>query len=308
VSSSSSHRRADLRRATGRTRLLLVAVAALTILASACQIQQIVPKGDAPLRYRDLVFGGVTVTSNVTYGSAVNQLGQTVSLKLDVYQPTGDTVTARPAIVWIHGGSFSSGTKTSAEIVDEATTFAKKGYVNVSIDYRLVSGGCSAGGPTPACVTAIHDAMHDAFAAVRFLRANATTYGIDTNRIAVAGTSAGAITAMNVAYDSNDPGASGNPGFPSNVQAGVSLSGAKVFGSFDAGDAPTLLFHGTADPLVPYQWALDTKNGAIAAGLESYLTTWEGAGHVPYLTFRTQILNETTNFLYWKLDLTHAAR
>lgn len=305
---SSRQVRPDGRTHATRHRMVLVVVAALMLLASACEIQRVVPQGAAPLRYRDQIFSAVTVTSNVAYGSAVTQTGTTQTLRLDVYQPTGDTITARPAIVWIHGGSFSSGTKLSPEIVDEANTFAKKGYVNVSIDYRLVAGGCSAGGITPACVTAIQHAKYDAFAAVRFLRANAATYGIDANRIAVAGTSAGAITAMNVAYDSTDVGTSGNPGWPSNVQAAVSLSGAKVFGTFNAGDAPTLLFHGTSDPLVPYQWAVDTKTGAVAAGLESYLTTWQGAGHVPYTTFRTQILDETTNFLYWKLDLTHAAR
>ena len=57
-------------------------------------------------------------------------------------------MTERPAIVWVHGGSFCCGDKSSAEIVDEATTFARKGYFNVSINYRLEPGGCSAGAPT----------------------------------------------------------------------------------------------------------------------------------------------------------------
>jgi len=56
---------------------------------------------------------------------------------LDIYEPTGDAVTERPAIVWVHGGSFCCGDKGSAEIVDEANTFARKGYLNVSINYRL---------------------------------------------------------------------------------------------------------------------------------------------------------------------------
>src|SRR6185436_6326135 len=61
------------------------------------------PPGDAPLRYRDAIFANVTLTSNVTYGSAVNNSGQTVTLLLDVYEPTGDAITARPAIIWVHG-------------------------------------------------------------------------------------------------------------------------------------------------------------------------------------------------------------
>jgi acetyl esterase/lipase len=261
------------------------------------------PPGPAPLRYRDLVFSAVTTTSNVTYGTAVNNSSQTVTLKLDIYEPTGDTITERPAIVWVHGGSFCCGDKTSPELVDEATTFAKKGYFNVSINYRLEPGGCSASGPTPTCITAIMEARDDAKTAVRFLRTNAATYGIDVTRIAIGGSSAGAITALNVGFSSGeDPTAA--------VGGAVSLSGARLFsgGTLDSGDAPSLLFHGTADTVVPYQWAVNTYNAAIAAGLDSFLTSWAGAGHVPYTGHRTEILDQTTNFLYWELDLANAAQ
>ena len=126
-----------------RLRRLLPIVAVFVVLAAGCDWPNVTPPGTAPVRYRDPIFNAVTVTSNVTYGSAVNSVGQTITLQLDVYQPTGDTVTSRPAIVWVHGGSFCCGSKTSAELVDEATTFAKAGYVNVSINYRLESPGCS---------------------------------------------------------------------------------------------------------------------------------------------------------------------
>jgi predicted esterase len=259
------------------------------------------PPGAAPLRYRDLVFGAATVTSNVVYGSAVNNSGQTVTLRLDVYEPTGDLVTERPAIVWVHGGSFSSGDKTSPELVDEATTFARKGYLNVSINYRLEPGGCSAGAPTETCVTAILEAAEDAQNAVRFVRTNAVTYGVDPDRIAIGGTSAGAITALNVGFRSSETPTAA-------VAAAVSLSGARIFGNVVAGDAPSLLFHGTSDVVVPYQWAVDTYNLAIGAGLDSFLTTWTGAGHVPYVQHRTEIIDQTTNFLYWEMDLANAAQ
>jgi acetyl esterase/lipase len=288
-------------------RSLVLVVGSLALAATGC-LPYLKPPGAAPLRYRDAVFSTVTKTSDITYGSAVDQQGQTETLKLDLYEPKGDSETSRPAIVWVHGGSFSSGNKTSPELVDEANTFAKKGYVNVSIDYRLSPDGCSAAAPTASCVQSIIDATHDAQAAVRFLRAEAATYGVDVHRIAVGGTSAGAIVAMDVAYNPDDPGTSGNPGFSSAVGAGVALSGAKILGSAGAGDAPTLLFHGTADPLVPYQWAENTVKEAHKAGLASFLTTWPGAGHVPYVEHRTEILNETRNFLYWELDLTHAAQ
>jgi acetyl esterase/lipase len=257
------------------------------------------PPGPSPLRYRDAVFSSVTLTSNVTYGSAVNIAGQTITLLLDVYVPSGDVVTARPAIIWVHGGSFSSGDKTSAELVDEANTFARKGYVNVSINYRLEPGGCSAGAPTSNCLTAILEALDDAQTAVRFLRTNAALYGIDPTRIAIGGSSAGAITALNVGFSSaEEPDAA--------VGAAVSLSGAAILTTIGAGDAPSLLFHGTSDVVVPYAWAVSTNADALDTGLDSFLTSWTGAGHVPYVQHRTEILDQTTNFLWWELDLANA--
>jgi carboxylesterase type B len=280
-------------------RPLLLAVAVLAFATTACY-PWVKPSGDAPLRYRDQVFAANTVTSNIEYGTAVDQLGNTVSLKMDVYRPTGDSVTSRPAIVWVHGGSFCCGNKTSPEIVDEAQTFARQGFVSASISYRLHPSGCSAGGPTATCVTAIQQAAEDARTAIRYLRTNASTYGIDTTRIAIAGTSAGAISAMNVAFDV--------PNAESSVRAAVSLSGAKIFGSAGPGDAATLLFHGTADVVVPYQWAVNTNNEAKAANLHSFLISWDGAGHVPYAQNRAQILDHQTNFFWWEMDLAHAAK
>jgi para-nitrobenzyl esterase len=277
-------------------------VAALVVVGAACDFPNLTPPGAAPLRYRDEVFTTVVKTANVTYGSAVNLSGQTITLGLDLYKPPAtDPITVRPAIVWVHGGSFCCGNKSSREIVDEANTFAKKGYVNVSIDYRLEPGGCSAGGPTVNCVRAIREATEDAQTAVRFLRTNAATYGIDPTRIAIGGSSAGAITALHVGY-----GTSENPA--SAVRAAVSLSGGSILAPIGAGDAPALLFHGSADSTVPYQWAVDTVNKATAAYLDVFLTTWSGAGHVPYTQFRTQILTQTTNFLWWEMDLLHAAQ
>jgi acetyl esterase/lipase len=282
-----------------RSRMLIV-VAALAVIGAGCDFPNILPPGAAPVRYRDAIFNTVAMTSDITYGSAVNLSGQTITLKLDVYAPpASDSVTSRPAIVWVHGGSFSGGDKTSPELVDESNTFAKKGFVNASIDYRLEPGGCSAGGVTAECITAIQEAEQDAQTAVRFLRTHAATYGIDPTRIAIGGSSAGAITALNVGYASSE-----NPA--SKVRAAVSLSGANLLSNIGPGDAPALLFHGTSDPLVPYQWAVNTTNAAQAAHLQVYLETWPGAGHVPYVQFRTQILTQTQNFLWWEMDLQDA--
>ena len=287
-------------------RLLVAVVGGLALLATGCDLHLLVPEGDPPLRYRDEVFSSIKTKSDIVYGSAVNQQGETVELLLDMYEPKGDVAKERPAIVWVHGGGFTFGSKTSPEIVDEATTFARKGYLNVSISYRLSEIGCFP--PTAACLQAIIDAKHDAQAAVRFLRANAKKYGVDEDRIAIAGTSAGAITALNVGYGPEDVGGSGNPGFDSTVRAAVSLSGARILTDANEGEAAALLFHGDADTIVPYQWAVDTVADAEDAGLHVNFTTFEGDGHVPYVEHRTEILDQTTNFLYWTLDTKNAAQ
>ena len=294
-----------------RRRRLLVgaAVSVLLVLVAAGCDPLLTPDGPAPLRYRDDVFTTVTRTSNITYGTAVDQTGATVTLQLDMYEPAGDTAVARPAVVWVHGGSFAGGSKGSPELVEEANYLARKGYVNVSINYRLVAGGCTSGGDINKCVTAIGQAREDAQTAVRFLREQAATHRIDPNRIAIGGSSAGAITALNVGYSPENPGPGDHQGFSSAVQAVQSLSGAQLAsGPINAGDAPALLFHGTADSLVPYSWAQGTVQQATDAGLLAVLVTWEGAGHVPYTQHRTEILEDTRNFFYWQLDVKNATQ
>jgi acetyl esterase/lipase len=285
---------------------LLAAVVGACLVVTACQpLHTTTPTGSGTIRYRDQVFTQVDKTTDLTYGKAARISGSLQTLKLDLYEPQGDTITRRPAIVWVHGGGFRIGSKTSGEIVDQATTFAKKGFVGVSIDYRL-SAGCSPF--TNECIRGIEMAYHDAQAAVRWLRANAATYGIDVDRIAIAGSSAGGITAYNVAYGSEEVGHSGNPGHSSKVHAAVSLSGAALTTAPGRGDPPTMDFHGDADNTVPLSWNDSTLQDAHAAGLIAERTVWAGAGHVPYAQHRQQILDETRNFLYAAMDLGHAAR
>ena len=299
---------ATISRRAGRLPAALVASLVAAAVLAGCMVPR--PPGDSPLRYRDQVFNTVTVTRDLQYGSAPDSNGNPVALKLDVYQPSGDTQTNRPAVVWVHGGSFCCGDKTSPEIVDEATTFAKLGYVAVSINYRLLAPAGSCSGSTAGsstCVTAALEAKHDAQAAVRWLRANAAKYRIDAGRIGIGGSSAGAITATLVGVFSEDVGSSGNPGYSSTVRGFQSLSGGVPGGILvGAGDAPGLLLHGTADPVVPYQWSADTAAALLNAGVAAFLEPLDGAGHVPYAQFRDQILSQSDYFFYAVLDLAHA--
>ena len=78
-----------------RRRLLVVVFALVALLVTGCDLRLTTPTGDAPLRYRDAVFASVAKTADVVYGQAPDQQGNQVTLKLDLYEPVGDTVTAR---------------------------------------------------------------------------------------------------------------------------------------------------------------------------------------------------------------------
>jgi dienelactone hydrolase len=285
-----------------RRGLALLAVAAVAV-TSGCTLPK--PPGDSPLRYRDQVFSSVGVTSNLTYGQAPDSNGNPVDLKLDLYQPTGDTETLRPALVWVHGGSFSGGDKTNIVPTDVANTFAKQGYVVVSINYRLLGSGCV--GNPGGCIIAALEAKHDAQAAVRWLRANASTYRIDASRIGIGGESAGAITATLVGLNAEDVGTSGNPGFPSTVNGFVSVSGGLPGGAFaSAHDAIGLFFHGSADNVVSPSWSNQTVAQLLDNGVPAWLQIQDGAGHVPWAQYRALYLEQSDYFLYMALDLAHA--
>jgi|SRR5215207_2995220 len=288
-------------------RHLLLATLVLGVVVTGCTVPR--PAGDSPLRYRDQVFSTVTINSNIQYGSAPDLQGNPVALRLDLYRPAGDTRTGRPALVWAHGGGFSGGSKTNFVPVDVANTFARLGYVVVSIDYRLLApSGCAGNPAQSSCVTAALEAQHDAQAAVRWLRANATTYGIDPTRIGIGGESAGGITATLVGLRPDDPGSSGNPGFPSAVRGFVSVSGGLPGGVFaSAGDAWGLFFHGTADGVVPPSWSTDTALAMLQVGVPAVLQLQEGAGHVPWGSYRSLYLEQSSYFLYHALNLADAA-
>jgi predicted esterase len=283
---------------------LVVALTGLVVL-SGCLVPR--PPGDGPLRYRDAVFAQVDVTRDLQYGGATAQNGTATALKLDVYQPRGDTQTKRPALVWVHGGGFSGGDKADLADADVSSTFARLGYVVVSINYRMITTPCGGASIPPACFAAAVDAQHDAQAAVRWLRRNAAAYRLDTTRIGIGGISAGAITATEVGLRPEDPGTSGNPGFSSAVGAFVSIAGGLPNGVFaSAGDAPGLLFHGDADAVVPFAWSAQTTETMLRAGVPAFIQPLAGGGHVDYTRYRTRYLEQSDYFLYSFLDLSRA--
>jgi acetyl esterase/lipase len=245
------------------------------------------PPGPSQGRYLDPVFDEVDVTTDVVYRETVDHHGNPVQLHLDIYRPTGDTETRRPLVIWMHGGYFVFGDKSN--MAPYAQAFARRGYVAVSLQYRLRYDQSIS---DPDTITdGAADAYEDATAAVAWLREHAAEYGIDPGAIAAGGYSAGAITAANLAYM---PGQSGPP--TSSIDAAVPIAGF-TFGRPEAGEPPSLMFQGSADTVVPFPVAKNTCNRAVAAGILCELVRYEGAGHEIVSSFERDIISRTADFL-----------
>ena len=148
-------------------------------------------------RYANDVFNDFVKTSNITFGQNATWTGGQYTLKLDFYEPEGDTETERPLLIWVHGGSFIGGSKTDPDMVAFSERFTKKGYACASIDYRIGFFPIDSANAVKAVVRATQDLK----AAIRFFykdKQTANTYKIDTNKIFIGGSSAGAITALHV--------------------------------------------------------------------------------------------------------------
>ena len=237
-------------------------------VAAAAMLLLLLPIGAAaqgpPVRYVDPLFEDVAVSTDIPYGQAVNYKGETQTLLLDVYKPVGDEATGRGLYIWVHGGNFRVGNKSSSGPLRD---YVKRGWVGISINYRLnpeLPGNAAVGALTdpaslPAFIQETEDARHDAQAAVRWARDNAGDLGIDPNLIAIGGISAGAITSLMVAFNPNDPGDSGNPGPSSAIAAAVSHAGTYapvLLGDPPVpGSPPIAIYHGTNDEQVPYPTA-----------------------------------------------------
>jgi acetyl esterase/lipase len=262
------------RRAAAAVALVLAVVAG----AAPATTGPIAVGAAAGERYVDRIFGQVTVARDLVYGAAPDEHGRRQELNVDVYTPVGDTLAARPAIVLAYGGGFVGGNKESMGGL--ATAYAQRGFVALSIEYRMheAAGGISF--PPDAAETArILDAKHDMQAAVRWARAQAGTFGIDPQRVAVGGGSAGAVMAVVTAIMPDDPGSSGTPGVSSAVCTAVSIMGAGDPALVDADDAGAIFFHGDEDTTVPYRAAVATKEAMDEAGLPAEMVTFPGAGH-----------------------------
>ncbi len=223
-------------------------------------------------RYQTEIFNTVSV-STVNYSDVYNDFFH----KMDIYTPDGDTVTNRPVILYMHGGAFYAGEKGSVDCVDFCTSYAKKGYVAISANYRLAANALTFAFYQDIQYITVLQAVADIKAAVRYLRkdhANGNTLGIHPDGIFLGGYSAGAVLSIHLSYlDSisdlpTSPldvqalvsniggtldGDAGNDGYSSEISGIVSFAGAiNDLAWVDSTDDPIVFIHGTDDNVVNF--------------------------------------------------------
>lgn len=259
------------------------------------------------------------IVSTETYGEGQRHLdwnGPTDGVRellLDVYEPI-DAPPGRPAVVMIHGGGFKGGTREDMNMVEFSQHFAQRGFVVVSIDYRVVndrgtlpqawmdvvtSSGVSAEQQEQGM--ALYAAARDAKAAVRWFGANADTYQLDADYVTAIGGSAGSYLAIMLGVTNpedfrdeltvaEDPTlATTNLGAGGDVHTIIDHWGGITHmeilelidgtSRFDASDAPVSIVHGKADLTVPYEEAEKLRLAYKATGVPYAIHALSATGH-----------------------------
>jgi acetyl esterase/lipase len=275
----------------------LVSMVVVAAWGSACVA--LAQERELPPNLRDKI----VVETDVEYGK-----GGEVSLKLDVIRPKEPKAEGkRPCIVWIHGGGWQSGNKSSG-LARLGPWVAQGEYVGVSVGYRL-SGVAT----WPAQI-------HDCKAAIRWVRAHADKLGIDPDKIGVWGSSAGGhlVALLGTTGDIRElEGENGTPGVSSRVTCVIDYCGPSDFLRFARSgaqaanpdgpvskllggpvtekeaaareaspiqyvtkdDPPFLVVHGTADNTVPFAQGETFYQRLKQAGVDATFIKIEGGGH-----------------------------
>ena len=228
----------------------------------------------------------VSVEEAVVYGTGGTLDGGQVDLLLDLAVPDTETDGPRPLLVHIHGGGFTEGSRWPQ------WDWAARGWVAVSIDYRLAGDDplpgprfqgfyeAIGGAESPARYRSVVAAVEDTLTAVDYLVGRADELVIDTDRIVLAGFSAGAFTALNAAYCTDKFGITRPP-----IAAVVDYGGRLIDtcgagSSIDPGEAAVFVAHGTEDTgETRFEGALSIIEGAQEAGIAYEFHPLDGVAH-----------------------------
>jgi acetyl esterase/lipase len=219
---------------------------------------------------------GVVAIENLVYVSHEER-----DLRLDLYKPEGRTDSARPAVLFVHGGGWRSGDRTMERPM--AQRVAARGYVTATVEYRL----------SPEAIYPA--AVYDLKAAVRWMRSQASRFGIDTNRIAISGCSAGAQLASLVGTTNGIRRFEGDAGsllHSSEVQAVVNIDGYMDFTLADVRDKDV----DPAKPTSECRW--------LGGSYDDKPELWREASPIQYISGKTPPIL----FLNSSLDRYHAGR
>lgn len=191
--------------------------------------------------------GRIKSTYNIVYCTGGGQ-----DLKMDTYTPLDGSKALKPVVIFIHGGGWRTGDKLAIDLLPEKAVLIERGYFVAAINYRLAPEN-----KWPAF-------MEDAKCAVRHIRANAASYGIDPNRIAVFGASAGAHIALMLGLAGPEAGLEGNGGY-----AGVSSQVKAVVSYFGPTDlTQSYFFHNQNDDPMPRVFGYRTGDPAAIPTLQ----------------------------------------
>jgi hypothetical protein len=194
---------------------------------------------------------GVSFYENIAYGDDA-------AMRFDLFQPA--SATATPLIIFIHGGGFTGGNKTSG--YDSAGDQAKlanaleAGIAYASINYRLLDEVDSEG---------VYKSLSDSRRALQFIRYHAAELNIDPERIALRGSSAGAGTGLWLAFHDDMAGGDDVVANESTRVAGVAISATQS--TYDLVKWSTVVF---AD------YGIDLMTSVAALEMEQRLASFYG--------------------------------
>lgn len=222
------------------------------------------------VRYKSPVFDSITAHYNVKYGVAErwNIPYNAEDLLMNIYTPNNDTLSKRPLMIWVHPGGFLNGSKELQDMVALCDSFARRGYVTATIDYRKGFNPLS----NTSAERAVYRGTQDLRAAIRYLKEKRNVYGIDTNYTFIGGSSAGAFAVIHTVYMNQNEAPTSIVGgtlvpalgcldcVGNNYAHGMNISGfVNLWGAI--GDStwitanettPGLHIHGKADGTVPF--------------------------------------------------------